>query len=57
MNKRSLLAGVVITVCFLIGFLTYSATVLFVDFLKSQVETCDKRDNHCHEREQYVLKY
>jgi hypothetical protein len=57
MKKNTLLTVVVISVCFLIGVLTYSGTKLFVDFLKSQIETCEKPANHCQKPEREMLKY
>jgi hypothetical protein len=57
MKGKTLLAVLVITVCFSIGYLTYFGATLFVDFLKSQVETCNKSMNQCQQQEKNPLKY
>ncbi|MFZ1700642.1 MAG: hypothetical protein WBO10_00765 [Pyrinomonadaceae bacterium] len=47
MKVKIMFAAMVCVVCFLIGWLTYSATMLFVGILRGQVELCDDRVQGC----------
>ena len=51
MKGRSVLAVAVCLVCFIIGYLTYLATTLFVDAVKSKVVSCLDLERGCGQRE------
>ncbi len=51
MKGRSVLAVAICLVCFIIGYLTYLATTLFVDSVKSKVVSCFDPERGCGQRE------
>lgn len=57
MKGKAALAAVVITLCFLIGYLTYFATNLFVGFLQDQMGNCDKQTSACEQQRSERLDY
>ena len=51
MKGKSVLAVAVCLACFIIGYLTYLATTLFVDAVKSKIVSCLDPEKGCGQRE------